>query len=58
MIEKKSLKSRFFSRTSHFGLTGKTLRYVITLCAMTGFSLFRLRSGFDGQFDYWYSVQL
>lgn len=40
-----SSKGGIMSRTSHFGLTGKTLRYVITACAMTGFSLFGYDQG-------------
>lgn len=43
--DKVTLKSRFFSRTNHFGLTGKALRYVITICSMTGFSLFGYDQG-------------
>ncbi|QLQ80117.1 hypothetical protein HG537_0D01170 [Torulaspora globosa] len=42
---KKMSRDGFMSRTAHYGLTGRTLRYVITATAMTGFSLFGYDQG-------------
>lgn len=42
---KSKIKSRFFDRTAHWGLTGKKLRYFITITSMTGFSLFGYDQG-------------
>lgn len=40
-----NFKGKFISRTSHWGLTGKKLRYFITIASMTGFSLFGYDQG-------------
>lgn len=40
-----SSKSRFFSRTNHYGLVGKKLRYMVTITSMIGFSLFGYDQG-------------
>ncbi|CAI4059597.1 glucose-inactivated glycerol proton symporter STL1 SKDI_04G7320 [Saccharomyces kudriavzevii IFO 1802] len=40
-----SIKGRFVNRTSHWGLTGRKLRFFITIASMTGFSLFGYDQG-------------
>lgn len=40
-----SAKSTFFSRTTHYGVAGKKLRYLVTITSMIGFSLFGYDQG-------------